>query len=254
MSVSNNSNVKDGNGTIISAFPVFSLGGVSANWATNQGSGICDFQQHTFKGLSRNMEFMPNSKIKIGVLASGRGSNFQALIDGSASGEVACDIAVLITDNPNAQAIERAKKAGIPFEIVKFKEFPNRELADKKIAELLEQYRVELVVLAGYMLILRGKEIFLAYPNRIINIHPSLLPQFKGSTHAQKDAFEAGLKVSGLTIHFVTEDVDGGEIIYQEKIDIGDCKSADEVSEKILVREHAAMKKVVDEFAKGKYG
>jgi len=206
-----------------------------------------------FKGLFHNKEVMSNPKIRIGVLASGRGSNFQALIDGAASGEVACDIAVLITDNPNAQAIKRAKKAGIPVEIVNFKEFENRELADKKIAELLQKYAVELVVLAGYMRILRGKEIFERFKNKIINIHPSLVPQFKGSMNAQKDAFEAGLKESGLTIHFVTEDVDGGKIIYQEKVDISDCKSADEVAAKILVREHAAMKKVVDDLAKGRH-
>jgi len=192
-------------------------------------------------------------KLRIGVLASGRGSNFQALIDGSKNGEVACDIAVLITDNPNAQAIERAKKANIPVEVVNFKEFQNRELADRKISELLRQYGVEFVVLAGYMRILRGKEIFEQFKNKIINIHPSILPQFKGSMNAQKDAFDAGLKESGLTIHFVTEDLDGGKMIYQEKVDISDCKSADEVAAKILVREHAAMKKVVDGFAKGKY-
>ena len=192
-------------------------------------------------------------KLRIGVLASGRGSNFQALIDGSKNGEVACDIAVLITDNPNAQAIERAKKANIPVEVVNFKEFQNRELADRKISELLRQYGVEFVVLAGYMRILRGKEIFEQFKNKIINIHPSILPQFKGSMNAQKDAFDAGLKESGLTIHFVTEDLDGGKMIYQEKVDISDCKSADEVAAKILVREHAAMKTVVDGFAKGKY-
>ena len=192
-------------------------------------------------------------KLRIGVLASGRGSNFQALIDGSKNGEVACDIAVLITDNPNAQAIERAKKANIPVEVVNFKEFQNRELADRKISELLRQYGVEFVVLAGYMRILRGKEIFEQFKNKIINIHPSILPQFKGSMNAQKDAFDAGLKESGLTIHFVTEDVDGGKIIYQEKVDISECKSAEEVSAKILKREHEAMKKVVDGFAKGKY-
>ncbi|MEK6979314.1 MAG: phosphoribosylglycinamide formyltransferase [Candidatus Micrarchaeota archaeon] len=192
------------------------------------------------------------NKIRIGVLASGRGSNFQALIDGAENGEVACNIAVLITDNPNAQAIERAKKAGIPVEIVNFKSFQKREDADKRIAEILEQYSAELVVLAGYMRILRGARIFERFKNKIINIHPSLLPQFKGSTNSQKDAFEAGLKESGLTIHFVTEDLDGGAIIYQEKVDISECKSAEEVSAKILVREHAAMKKVVDNFAKGK--
>ena len=192
-------------------------------------------------------------KISIAVLASGRGSNFQALIDGVATGKVNAEIKVLITDNPAAQAIERAKKAGTPVEIVQSKDFTDRESMDGRILELLRRYGVELVVLAGYMRIIRSKKLLDAYKHKIINIHPSLLPAFAGTTHAQKDAFEYGVKISGLTIHFVTADLDHGPIIYQEAVDISDCTDEDEVMQKILQREHAAYKKVVDSFAKGRY-
>lgn len=191
--------------------------------------------------------------IRVAVLASGRGSNFKALIDGVKNKETDAEIAVLITDNPHAGAIDHANEEGIPSEIVDFKEFQTREDADKKIKEILDNYEIDLVALAGYMRIIRAKELLDAYMYRIINIHPSLLPAFKGSVQAQKDAFEYGCKLSGLTIHFVTGDVDGGPIIYQRAVDINECKNADEVAEKILREEHNSYKKVVDSFAKGKY-
>jgi len=191
--------------------------------------------------------------ISIAVLASGRGSNFQSIIDGIKTGEVDAEIKVLITDNPEAKAIERAKENNVPVEVVERKIFKTKEEMDLNIKEILDKYEVELVVLAGYMRILKGKELFEAYRNRIINIHPSLLPAFIGTTDAQKEAFEYGVKISGLTIHFVDETVDAGPIIYQEAVDISDCKNADEVSKKILKHEHRAYKKIVDLFSKGKY-
>lgn len=191
--------------------------------------------------------------ISVAVLASGRGSNFKAILDGIKNKDTDAGIEVLITDNPHAYAIEYAKAEDISVEIVDFKEFARREDADLRIKELLDAYETDLVVLAGYMRILRGKELFDAYRYRIINIHPSLLPAFKGSTNAQKDAFEYGCKVSGLTIHFVTDDVDGGPIIYQQAVDISECRSAEEVSEKILREEHNSYKRVIDSFSKGRY-
>lgn len=192
------------------------------------------------------------AKIAIAVLASGRGSNFQAIIDGITSGEINAEIKILVTDNPNAMAIERAKKAGIAYKIIEKSNFKIREEMDLKIKETLDEYKVELVVLAGYMRLLKSKELFNAYRNRIINIHPSLLPKYPG-LNAQKQAFDAGDKVSGLTIHFVDEELDHGPIIYQEKIDISDCRSEEEVSGRILKHEHNAYKKVVDSFSKGNY-
>ena len=146
-------------------------------------------------------------KIPIAVLASGRGSNFRAIIEAIKSGSCKAEIKVLITNNANAKAIEIAKENNIHVEIVERKHFNTREEMDDKIKETVDKYRVELIVLAGYMLLLKGKSLFESYKNRIINIHPALLPAFQG-TDAQKQAFEYGVKVSGVTIHFVTEELD----------------------------------------------
>jgi phosphoribosylglycinamide formyltransferase-1 len=192
-------------------------------------------------------------KIPIAVLASGRGSNFQAILDAIDKGECAAEVKVLITDNPEAKAIERAKSKNIPVEIIDKKTIPDREQFDLEIKKKLDEYEVQLVVLAGYMRIIKSKGLLDAYKYKIINIHPALLPAFKGSTHAQHDAFEHGCKVSGLTIHFVTDDVDGGPILYQKCVDISDCNSGDEVAVKIIKLEHEAYPVVVDSFAKGKH-
>jgi len=191
--------------------------------------------------------------IPIAVLASGRGSNFQAILDAIDAGECSADVKVFITDNPEAKAIERAQSKNIPVEIIDKREIKDREQFDLELKKKLDGYKVELVVLAGYMRIIKSKELLDSYKYKIINIHPSLLPAFKGTTHAQHEAYDYGCKVSGLTIHFVTDDVDGGPIIYQEAVDISDCSSGDEVAAKIIKHEHKAYPKVVDSFAKGKY-
>lgn len=192
-------------------------------------------------------------KIPIAVLASGRGSNFQAILDAIDKGTCAAEVKVLITDKKDAKAIERAESKNIPAEVVDKNLFPGREQFDMEIKKKLDKYKVELVVLAGYMRIIKSKELLDAYRYKIINIHPSILPAFKGSTRAQHDAFNYGCKVSGLTIHFVTDDVDGGPIIYQKCVDISGCKSGDEVADKIIKLEHEAYPKIVDSFTKGKY-
>jgi len=190
--------------------------------------------------------------VKIAVLASGRGSNFKAIIDAIKAGKCDAEIRVLITNNPEAFAINIAKENRIPVKVVEPKSFPNRDAMDVQIKDLLDNYEADLVVLAGYMLLVRGKKLLDAYRDRMINIHPALLPSFPGA-NAQKQAFEHGAKVSGVTIHFVDEKLDAGPIIYQEAVDIGDCKTPDEVSFKILKVEHAAYAKVVDSFSKGHY-
>jgi len=192
-------------------------------------------------------------KIPIAVLASGRGSNFQAILDAIDKGTCAAEVKVLITDNPGAKAIERAKEKNIAVEVIDKKAIPDREQFDLEIKKKLDEYKVDLVVLAGYMRIIKSKELLEAYKYKIINIHPSLLPAFKGTTNAQHDAFNYGCKMSGLTIHFVTDDVDGGQIIYQKCVDISECKSGDEVAERIIKFEHEAYPMVVDSFARGKY-
>ncbi len=190
--------------------------------------------------------------VKVAVLASGRGSNFSAILGEIRAGRCDAEVKVLITNNPDAPAVSIAKENGIPVELVERKSFGSRGELDMRILELLERYGAELVVLAGYMLLLKGKKLLDAYRNRIINIHPALLPSFPGSD-AQKQAFDYGAKVSGLTVHFVDESLDAGPIIYQEAVDIADCISAEEVAAKILAREHKAYAKVVDSFSKGAY-
>lgn len=195
---------------------------------------------------------MAERKVRIAVLASGRGSNFQAIIDAVKDGRCAAAIRVLITNKPDAYAITRAKENDIQVEVVERKQFASREELDDRIKELLDQYEVELVVLAGYMLLLKGKKLLEAYKNRIINIHPALLPSFPG-VDAQKQAFEYGVKISGITIHFVDEELDAGPIIYQETVDISDCKDAQETGNRILETEHKAYPKIIDSFSKGRY-
>jgi len=189
--------------------------------------------------------------MNIAVLASGRGSNFQAIIDGIKEGKIKNSrIVVLITDNKEAKAIERAKENNIPVEFVDYKN--GREEAERRIKEILDRYKTDLVVLAGFMRIIKTKELLEGYRWRMINIHPALLPAFKGM-HAQRQAFEHGVKVSGCTVHFVDESLDDGPIIDQTCVYIGDCKTAEEVEERILKEEHKLYVKVVGMFAEGKF-
>lgn len=192
------------------------------------------------------------ARVKVAVLASGRGSNFKAILNEIQAGRCNAEMVVLITNKPEAPAIGIAKENNIPVELIEKKNFSSREEMDDKIKETLDKYGTELVVLAGYMLLIKGKNLLEAYKNKIINIHPALLPAFPGAT-AQKDAFEYGVKLSGLTVHFVDESLDAGPIIYQEAVDISDCKTEDEVAAKILKVEHIAYAKVVDSFSRGKY-
>lgn len=188
-------------------------------------------------------------KLRVAVLASGRGSDFQSIIDAKEKGEIPIEIVGLLTDNPEAGALERAKKHGIPAFVIGHS---SREELDAKMKAKLDGLAPGLVVLAGYMKIIKSNELLSSYSGKMINIHPSLLPKYPGA-HAQKDAFEAGEKVSGYTIHFVDGSLDGGPIIYQEEVDISGCKSADEAAAKILEREHAGLPKAVGMFARGKF-
>lgn len=191
-------------------------------------------------------------KISIAVLASGRGSNFNAIIENIKKGKCNAQINVLITNKIDAPAVEIAKKNFIPVEFLDKKKFKSREEMDDHLFELLKKYSVELVVLAGYMLLIKSKKLLEFYKNRIINIHPSLLPSFAGET-AQKDAFDYGCKISGLTIHFVDEGLDSGPIIYQEAVDISNCSDEFVVSQKILESEHQAYSYIIDLFSKGTF-
>lgn len=193
---------------------------------------------------------MRGRKFRVAVLASGRGSDFQSIIEAEKQGKIDVQIVALITDNPSAEAIRRAEENGIPAFAIGHKQ---REELDAAILAKLGELSPDLVVLAGYMKIIRSEELLSAYSGKIINIHPSLLPKYPGA-HAQKDAFEAGEKVSGFTIHFVDSSLDGGPIIYQEKVDISDCKTWEDAAGKILEREHVGLPMVVGKLAAGKLG
>ncbi len=150
---------------------------------------------------------------RIAIFASGSGTNFQALAEACQKGEIAAEVVVMISDRPSAKVNERADRLGIPRWSHSIKEFEDKAAWERAVMAVLEEKQVDLVCLAGYMRIL-GDEIIKAYENRMINIHPSLLPAFKGA-HAIEDAFRYGVKVYGVTVHYVNAELDGGKIIAQ---------------------------------------
>lgn len=174
--------------------------------------------------------------LMIGVLASGRGSNFQSIIDAIETGYVRAGLRVLITDNPNAFAIERAKKHGIEYVTMSPKQFVSKDAYFEKIAGELKSRGVGLVVLAGFMRIV-GKPLIGAFRNRIMNIHPALLPAFPG-LHGQQQAHTYGAKISGCTVHFVDEGMDTGPIIIQAAVPVRDEDTEESLSARILKFEH----------------
>jgi len=173
---------------------------------------------------------------RIAVVASGRGSNFQAVIDAIRDGKVPAECVALITDNPKAYAIERAQKAGIPCRIIDYATFPSREVYERALLASMQEVNADLFVLAGYMRIL-GSSIVRAFPGKMINIHPALLPAFTG-LHAQRQAVQHGVKVAGCTVHFVDESLDGGPIILQKCVPVLDSDDEDDLAERILEQEH----------------
>lgn len=192
--------------------------------------------------------------LRVAVLASGRGSNLQALIDAVEAGRVSAQIVAVISNKQNAAALERARKHGLTDIFVDPKPFAgrpdSREAYDRQLLEILQQYKVELVLLAGYMKIVTGVLVN-AYANRMMNIHPSLLPSFPG-LDVQKKAIEWGCKLAGCTVHFVTEGVDEGPIILQAAVPILDSDSPETLAARILVQEHLLYPRAVQLFAEGR--
>ena len=175
-------------------------------------------------------------KFKLVVLVSGRGSNLQAIIDNIESNYLSADIALVLSNVKNAFALERGKKHGLDTVFLDPKTFPNRDDYENKMIEILQAKSIDLICLAGFMQIL-GKKFIQAFPDKIINIHPSLLPAFPG-LNVQKKALEHGAKFSGCTVHFVNEEVDGGPIILQSTVPIIDEDDVTSLSERILEQEH----------------
>ena len=160
----------------------------------------------------------------IAVLVSGGGTNLQALIDAQARGEITGgQITAVISSSPDAYALERAKKAGIPGYVVARKAYSSNQAMTVALVDKLQELNIDLVVLAGFMIILTG-ELVNAYPNAIINVHPALIPSFAGpgcyGLHVHEKALEYGVKLSGATVHFVSEECDGGPIICQKAVEV----------------------------------
>ncbi len=188
--------------------------------------------------------------VKIGVLASGRGSNLQAIMDNCQSGYIPGKVVLVLSDNPQAYALERAKQADIPAISVVPGDFAAKELYEQKLVELLQEHEVDLVCLAGYMRLV-GKTLLAAYPHKIINIHPALLPAFPG-LHGQEQAFNYGVRFSGCTVHFVDAGMDTGPIILQKVVPVEPEDDADSLAARILVQEHQAFPEAVKYFAEGR--
>jgi phosphoribosylglycinamide formyltransferase 1 len=173
---------------------------------------------------------------RIAVLISGRGSNLQAVIDAVAQGTLDAEIAVVVSNRAGAAGLDRARAAGIETLTIPHRDYPTREAFENELVRELRQRRVSLVCLAGFMRLL-GRTFLDAFPNAILNIHPSLLPAFPG-VDAQKQALEHGAKVAGATVHLVTGDLDGGPIIRQAAVPIHDDDTAETLAARILEEEH----------------
>ena len=178
----------------------------------------------------------PSKRARVGILISGRGSNMVALVDAVGDGRIPnAEIAVVISDQPDARGLVKARDRGIETVVIE-RSGRRREEHDREIVTALQERRVDLVCLAGYMRVLSG-EFLKAFPRRILNIHPSLLPLFPG-LKAQKQALEHGAKVSGCTVHFVDETLDGGPIIAQRVVPVLDDDTVESLLVRILAEEH----------------
>ncbi|MBI5873550.1 MAG: phosphoribosylglycinamide formyltransferase [Candidatus Omnitrophica bacterium] len=187
----------------------------------------------------------------IAVFASGNGTNLQAILDNIAKGSLKVRLALVVSDKQNAFALKRAKKAGIKTFYLDPKKFVSKEAYEREIAAQLKKEKVDLVVLAGFMRIL-SPFFVRAYRNRILNIHPALLPAFKGG-RAIKDAYNYGAKATGVTVHFVDEHVDHGPIIAQEPVKVSDAESVVQLEARIHKVEHKVYSEVIGRVASGRF-
>ncbi|MCZ7401105.1 MAG: phosphoribosylglycinamide formyltransferase [Candidatus Methanoperedens sp.] len=188
--------------------------------------------------------------IRIAVLVSGRGSNLQAIIDSIENKYLHAQISVVISDIGDAYALERARKHGINAVHIDPGKFASKASYEAEVLKTLNSHNVQLVLLAGYMKIL-GKTLLTAYKDRILNIHPALLPAFPG-LHAQEQAFKHGVKVAGCTVHFVDEELDGGPIILQKCVEVKEDDTAQTLADRILEQEHKIYPEAIKLFAENK--
>jgi len=189
------------------------------------------------------------AKARVAVLASGRGTDFQSIIDAKERGELDIEIVMLIVNNKDAKAIERAKRHRIPWKFIEHRGKSRKDF-EEEVIQTLEPLKVDLIVLAGFMRLLTP-HLISRYPLRIINIHPALAPSFVGA-HGHRDALNYGAKVSGCTIHFVDESVDGGPVILQKAVEVMDDDTEETLSARILEWEHVFLPLAVRLFSEGR--
>lgn len=189
------------------------------------------------------------AKPRLVILISGRGSNMRSIVEAAKTGELNVDIAAVISNRPDAAGLEFAQQAGIKTEVIDHKSYDSREAFDQAMASAIDNFQPAFVILAGFMRILTA-EFVEHYANRLINIHPALLPKFKG-LHTHERAIEAGEKEHGASVHFVTAELDDGPVILQAKVPVFSDDDADTLAARVLEQEHllypAAIKKLVSE-------
>jgi phosphoribosylglycinamide formyltransferase 1 len=188
--------------------------------------------------------------LKLGVLISGNGSNLQSIIDHIEKDSLKAIIKIVISNNPEAYGITRAKKHGIPVVVLKNGDFKNKEEFDLELIRILKNNCVDLVILAGFMRIITPT-LLKSFPHKIMNIHPALLPSFPG-VHGQRQALEYGVKLSGCTVHFVDDGVDTGPIIMQKAVQVFDDDTEETLAARILKEEHKIYPRAIQFFAEGK--
>ena len=198
---------------------------------------------------SRMRERVVTSKLpRLGVLISGRGSNLQSIIDAVRDGRLRAEIALVISNVRNAHGLVRAVDAGIATRVLPHGDWPSRETYDAAVVDALREAHVDLVCLAGFMRLLSPSFVE-AFPNKVLNIHPSLLPSFPG-VNAQRQAFEYGVKVTGVTVHLVNVELDAGPIVMQAPVEVGHDDTAESLAARILAEEHriypAAIQRMLD--------
>lgn len=188
--------------------------------------------------------------LDLGVLISGRGSNLQAILDAIAAGKLDARVRLVVSNKAGAQGLLRAERAGVPTKVLGHKEYPDRASYDAALVQTLQEAGVTWIVLAGFMRIVT-RVLLDAFPSRVLNIHPSLLPSFPG-VNAQAQALSHGARISGCTVHLVDEGTDTGPILAQAAVPVLDGDTEERLSERILVREHELLVHVLRSIAEGK--
>ena len=189
--------------------------------------------------------------LKLGILVSGRGTNLQAIIDAIHKGELDAQIKLVVCNHAGVQAVDRATAAGIPVEVHELKDYASRVAKQRAIADRLEAADVDLVVCAGWDRVLNPGFVS-RFAGRVMNVHPSLLPAFGGGLHAIEEAWRYGVKVTGCTVHFVTEEVDSGPVISQAVVDVEQNDTIETLAEKIHTQEHRLLVEAIRLYSEDK--